>query len=182
MPIPFASGVPSCSVLLDLAYENIVARGGGRTIDVEYSASDFSIRSFLLVSSTHRLLQDHPDLLEKCRSEWPKVRDFSALPRSRAGQRAFARVFLATEPALGNRRVVVKVSLRAAEAQTPTSGYPNVVPILSVRADSRWTTAICMPYVERAYLRDVVTMSTRAAARQSTPARFSTPSSSRHAS
>src|SRR5262249_15411493 len=61
----------------------------------------------------------------------------------------FARVFLATEPALGHRPVAVKISRRGgAEARTlGRLSHPNIVPVHSVVQDpvSGWT-VVCMPY------------------------------------
>lgn len=64
------------------------------------------------------------------------------------GYGALARAYLAREPALGNRLVVIKVS-RYGTSEAHTLGklsHPNIVPIHSVHHDdaSGWT-AICMP-------------------------------------
>ena len=79
---------------------------------------------------------------------------------SELGRGAFARVFLATEPALGNRPVAVKVSLGGgAEAETlgRLGGHPNIVPVYSAPEDSATgLTAVCMPYLGSATLEDLL--------------------------
>jgi tetratricopeptide (TPR) repeat protein len=71
------------------------------------------------------------------------------------GRGSFARVFLAEQEAIANRRVVLKI----ADAKTPEADrlgrllHPNVVPIHSVHRDgSRF--AICMPFLGRRTLAD----------------------------
>jgi len=75
------------------------------------------------------------------------------------GSGALARVYLAREPALGRRVVVIKVSrFGAAEAETLGKlSHPNIVPIHSVQHDSvtGWT-AICMPLVGTATAVDLL--------------------------
>ena len=71
------------------------------------------------------------------------------------GRGGFARVFLAAEPALGNRLVVVKVSDNgSAEADTlGRLGHANIVPVYSVKEDpGSGLTAVCMPYLGKATL------------------------------
>jgi serine/threonine protein kinase/Tfp pilus assembly protein PilF len=74
------------------------------------------------------------------------------------GRGAFSRVFLAREPALGHRRVVVKVSWHGShEAETAGPlAHPNIVPIFSVQhdPDTRFT-VVCMPYLGSATLADL---------------------------
>ena len=75
------------------------------------------------------------------------------------GLGAFARVFIAEEPAVADRRVVVKATVEGA-AEVDVLGklsHPNIVQILSVRQDDerRWT-LISMPYLGQATLDDVI--------------------------
>jgi serine/threonine protein kinase len=79
--------------------------------------------------------------------------------RRELGRGAFARVFLAEEPALGERRVAVKISPHGgAEAQTlGRIDHPNVVKVHAVRTDqASGLTAVCMPYLGGATLESVV--------------------------
>jgi serine/threonine protein kinase/Tfp pilus assembly protein PilF len=75
------------------------------------------------------------------------------------GRGTFSRVFLAHEPVLGNRRVVVKIAWRGGdEAATlgPLS-HRNIVPVHSVHeARSTHLTVVCMPFLGRATLQDVL--------------------------
>ncbi|HEV7223452.1 MAG TPA: serine/threonine-protein kinase [Pirellulales bacterium] len=75
------------------------------------------------------------------------------------GLGAFARVYVAAEPAVAERRVAVKVSVEgASEADILGKlSHPNIVQILSVGRDeqSRWG-LICMPYLGQATLDDVI--------------------------
>ena len=75
------------------------------------------------------------------------------------GSGALARVYLASEPALGRRLVVIKVSrFGAAEAETLGKlSHPNIVPVHSVKHDSLsgWT-AICMPLLGTATAVDLL--------------------------
>jgi serine/threonine protein kinase len=71
------------------------------------------------------------------------------------GRGAFARVFLAAEPDLGDRLVAVKVSPHGGtEAQTlGPLNHPNVVKVHAVRRDEgSGLTAVCMPYLGGATL------------------------------
>lgn len=75
------------------------------------------------------------------------------------GRGAFARVFLAVEPALGNRQVAVKVSLQGnTEAETlGRISHPNIVPVHSVHGDKESRlTVVCMPYLGSATLCNIL--------------------------
>jgi serine/threonine protein kinase len=84
------------------------------------------------------------------RADWPLVgeRFMGYEIVEPLGRGALARVYLAREPALGNRLVVIKVSrFGAREAETLGKlSHPNIVPIHSVQHDdvTGWT-VICMP-------------------------------------
>jgi serine/threonine protein kinase len=75
------------------------------------------------------------------------------------GRGALARVYLAREPALGKRPVVIKVSrFGAREAETLGKlSHPNIVPVHSVRHDevTGWT-VICMPLLGMATAVDLL--------------------------
>jgi serine/threonine protein kinase len=114
------------------------------------------------------ILRCHHDLDSIARSEldesapiWPQAGErFGGFELLRElGRGAFARVFLASERALGGRRVVVKLSTGGgSEAETlGRLEHPLIVPIHSVRLDrASRLTAVCMPYLGTATLRDVV--------------------------
>jgi serine/threonine protein kinase len=91
--------------------------------------------------------------LEEALQDWPEVgHDFFGFRLEQAlGSGAFARVYLARQPEIGNRRVVLKVTLRT-DDERHTLGklrHPNVLPIHSFRCDEEVTgyTVICMPFL-----------------------------------
>ncbi len=75
------------------------------------------------------------------------------------GRGRFAQVYLATEPALGHRRVVIKVAQEGMD-EAMTLGrlvHPNIVPIFSVRKhEATGLGAVCMPYLGEATLGDLL--------------------------
>jgi serine/threonine protein kinase len=78
---------------------------------------------------------------------------------SELGRGTFGRVFLAHEPAIGNRQVALKVALQGADEADVLGKlrHPNIVPVYSVHRDeATGLAAFCMPYLGRATLRDVV--------------------------
>ncbi|MGH7174345.1 MAG: protein kinase domain-containing protein [Gemmataceae bacterium] len=93
--------------------------------------------------------------------DWPREGDrragFTILREMARG--SFARVYLATEAATGDRLVVIKCSqLGGAEARTMGRlSHPGIVPILSARRDENAElTLVCMPYLGAATLEDVL--------------------------
>jgi serine/threonine protein kinase len=154
------------SILAELAYEEYCVRcQHGETADVEAFCARFpTVREVL-----QQILRCHHDLDSIAKSEleggagcWPqpgdRFGDFVLLRE--LGRGAFARVFLASERALGGRRVVVKLS-NAGGSEAETLGrleHAHVVPVHSVRRDrASGLTAVCMPYLGTATLLDVVT-------------------------
>lgn len=156
----------SCkSVLIDLAYEEYCQRlEVGEEIEPEAFVDRFpSIRSSLLeLIQVHEFLDEDSRLAgahaEPC---WPKPGDsflgFQLLEE--LGRGAFSRVFFAAELSLGNRLVVVKVTTMGRhEAHTLGQlDHPHIVPIFSVQSDDGLgLTAVCMPYLGRTTLFDVI--------------------------
>lgn len=92
---------------------------------------------------------------------WPELgTEFLGFPLLEAlGSGAFAQVYLASEPKLSHRRVALKVSaqgMREAE-RLGRLRHPNIVPVYRVEQDrSTGLTAVCMPYLGRATLCDVL--------------------------
>jgi serine/threonine protein kinase len=98
-----------------------------------------------------------PEFCTKPLVAWPSAGElFLGYQLKReVGRGAFSHVFLATEPALGHRRVVIKVSrLGAGEALTlGRLEHGNIAPVHSVVAGgSCGLAAICMPYLGEATL------------------------------
>jgi serine/threonine protein kinase len=94
-------------------------------------------------------------------SEWPEpgqmLGGFKLVEM--LGRGAYAHVYLAEESAVGSRRVVVKASLGGGN-EAHTLGklvHPNIVPIYSVQTEPEFgLTLICMPFLGRATLHDVL--------------------------
>jgi serine/threonine protein kinase/Tfp pilus assembly protein PilF len=163
--------------LVDWAYEEYCRLLVARQAPL---ADEYCARFPTVHSSLHRLVMMHEVVGELPETAVPPP----AIPWPQAGERflgfalerelgrgGFARVFLATEPALGNRQVVVKVS-RGGGAEAETLGrlqHPHIVPVYSIREEARTgLTAVCMPYLGSATLHDLLD---RAFARPEPPAR-----------
>jgi len=141
------------SLVLDLALaEYEVRTAAGDPI----AKGDYCDRFPAYRQSLSRLLEVH-EFLDKCpqfavndATRWPAPGEeflgFEIVePLGRGGM---ARVFLARQPELGNRQVVIKVS-RFASREAHTLGklsHPSIMPVFSVERDdvAGWT-VICMP-------------------------------------
>jgi serine/threonine protein kinase len=154
------------SAVLDLAYEEFCQRlEAGEAVDRDQFCTRFpqfqaSLRRLL---SAHCLmaenLERHPAVVSP--ADWPSPGQtflgFQLLEE--LGRGTFGRVFLASEPALGGRLVAVKVSREGAiEAQTlGRLNHPHIVPVHSVvEEQATGLTVVCMPYLGRATLCDVL--------------------------
>jgi eukaryotic-like serine/threonine-protein kinase len=163
------------SILIDQAYDDYCRlREAGASPDPDafcerYPGLQNSLRRLL---EAHQFLEDNPQLLaEEKPPAWPAVGDgFLGFELLRElGRGAFARVFLGEEPALGQRKVAVKIAFRgASEAETlGRLRHPNIVPVHSVRQDPRTgLTAVCMPFLGSATL---TTLLDRVAEKQRVP-------------
>jgi serine/threonine protein kinase len=152
------------SVVLDLAHADIRQRGAMGPA----AAEDFCNRFPRFRSSVRKLVEvyqyfrQHPEELPDVGEEWwPEAGEvflgYDLVEELGGGK--LARVFRATEPALGNRPVVVKVSfLGSVEAGILGKlRHPAIVPIHSVTDDPEsGLTAICMPYLGPTTLADVI--------------------------
>jgi serine/threonine protein kinase/Tfp pilus assembly protein PilF len=162
------------SIVLDLAYEEFCHRTElGERLDV----AEFCRRFQGCDQSLQRLIEVHqffagnislfgPDVPE----EWPQISDTVAGLEllDRLGTGAFARVYLAREPALGGRLVAAKVALQGArEAETLGQlNHRGIVPVHWVRKDeATGLTVICMPFLSRVTLFDVIEASRPAPSR-----------------
>jgi serine/threonine protein kinase/Tfp pilus assembly protein PilF len=114
------------------------------------------------IMNGHQLTVDNPGLLaELPPKKWPEPGDqFVGFRVVRElGRGAFARVYLATEPALGGRSVVLKVG-KHGNAEAEILGrlrHDNIVPIHAMREDLlTGRTVVCMPYLGATTLADVL--------------------------
>jgi tetratricopeptide (TPR) repeat protein len=105
-------------------------------------------------------IEQHPEFISVPDAPWPAVGEkfLHFVLVSELGRGTFARVYLAIEPELGNRQVVVKVSNKGpAEAHTlGRLNHPNIVPVHSAGEDPlSGLSVVCMPYLGHATLDDV---------------------------
>ena len=152
------------TVVLDLAYQEYVHLSQvGEGVDVEAFSRRFpsfqkSLQFFIVFKG---LLSHEPDCQTlQSNLAWPEPGSqflkFNLI--AEIGRGSFGRVFLATEPALGGRHVVVKVALQGGEEAEILGRlrHPNIVPIHSLQKDTTGLAAFCMPYLGRATLCDVL--------------------------
>ncbi len=149
------------TVVLDLAYTEYRLRlESGEPLDAQTFAKRFPSlqRSLHLLIEVHSLLSQDPELQALQENIlWPEAGDhflhFELI--AEIGRGAFGRVFLATEPALGGRQIVVKIAPHAGgEAEILGKlQHPNIVPVYSLQEDeTTGMAAICMPYMGQATL------------------------------
>lgn len=153
------------SLVLDLAYEEYCLR---KERGESVSASDFAEkfpewnRSLSRLIDVHEYLDQHPEFAPVQKEpKWPQAGEsFSGFDIDRkVGSGAFARVYVARDPTLGYRPVVLKVS-RSGGSEAMTLGrltHDNIVPVNSVKVDeASGLTVICMPYQGEATLVDLL--------------------------
>ena len=153
------------SIFLDLAHDEFYRRiSAGESIDTDEFCRQFPSfqDSLCMLIEVNRLFRQDPQFQSLCdETIWPKLDEsfLGYLLIAEIGRGSFARVYLASEPALGGRLVVLKVAPQGA-AEAEVAGklrHPNIVPIHSIKEDSKTgLTAICMPYLGRTTLCDVL--------------------------
>ncbi|MEN6451711.1 MAG: serine/threonine-protein kinase [Thermoguttaceae bacterium] len=153
------------SIVLDLAYAEYRHRQqAGEPVDAETFAKQFPSleKSLYLLIEVQGLLSRDPELQGFQEAlPWPEAgsRYLQFDLVAEIGRGAFGRVFLATEPAIGGRPIIVKIAPRAG-GEADILGklrHPNIVPIYSFCDDPECgLAAFCMPYFGRATLCDVL--------------------------
>lgn len=148
-------------VVLDLACEEYFQRAAaGTPPDPEAFARRFPTYRTLVrrMAEVHSFLEANPDLLavtELLDSLKPGDNFLGFVLLRELGRSPLTRVFLARQPELGGRCVVVKIGHGAAgEARTVGPlNHPNIVPVYSVHVDpATGLSVVCMPYAGRATL------------------------------
>jgi serine/threonine protein kinase len=153
------------SVVLGLAYEEYCLRTeAGEELPTSNFCDNFpSVRHSLqrLLEVHHYLRTEASDDAPDKRISWPQRGDdllgFRIIEE--LGRGAIGRVFLAKQPALGNRLVVLKLSFGGSqEAQIlGRLAHHNIVPVFSVQeVPATGLVAVCMPYLGSATLCDVL--------------------------
>jgi serine/threonine protein kinase/Flp pilus assembly protein TadD len=139
----------------------------GQSVDLEAFATPFpsKVREGLrILGRLHNVIEDNlPEEEMVARGALVGIRagdTFQGFTLKRElGRGTFARVFQAVEPALGDRQVVVKISwLGPDEAWVQGRlAHPNIMPVYSASRDPEsGLTIICMPYLGRTTLQDVL--------------------------
>lgn len=153
------------SVFLDLAHDEFCRRvEAGEAVDTDEFCRQFPSfqNSLYMLIEVNRLLRLDPQSPTTDGAPgWPTAGEsflgYSLL--SEIGRGAFARVFLASEPALGGRFVVLKIAPHGG-GEAEVAGrlrHRNIVPIHSVKEDAATgLSAICMPYLGQATLCDLL--------------------------
>jgi serine/threonine protein kinase/TPR repeat protein len=153
------------SIVLQLACDEFrVRRENDQSLSVEEFTRRYpSLRHSLcgLLEFQDLVAEDIDVRLLKSQLRWPEpgssFLQFELI--AELGRGTFGRVFLASEPALGDRLVVVKVAPHGKEEAEILGRlqHANIVPIHSVQDDKRTgLTAFCMPYWGKATLGDVL--------------------------
>jgi len=169
------------SLAVDLAYEEYCLREeSGEALDAQQFCNKFSRfrGSLARMLNLHRVLKSveagglgsletsgpgGPSLpkAKPKQANWPVAGNTSCgcLLLEELGRGAFSRVFLAEEPAIGNRKVVVKCS-NSGPGEAFVLGkmaHPHVMPIHWVQQDEqRGLVGICMPFQGRVTLAEAI--------------------------
>lgn len=153
------------ALALELAYEEYcIRRENGEEIDRSLFCRRFPTisRSLFRQIEVDEYLRQHPELVAPpVGIDWPQRGDrlFGFLVVEEIGRGAFGRAYLCAQTGIGNRHVVVKVAQGGAvEADTMgTLDHPNIMSVYSVQEDGEsGLTGICMPFVGRSTLHDVI--------------------------
>lgn len=155
----------SKSAVLDLAYEEFcLRREAGESIAPSTFCNQFPTycKSLERLIGVHELLAGNGALAELANGiDWPAAGDelLGFNLREELGKGALGRVFLASEPALGDRLVVLKLSRHGGREAEMLGrlAHPNIVPVYSARQDAETgLTVVCMPFLGTATLCDVI--------------------------
>ena len=153
------------TVVLNLAYEEYRLRlQAGESLDAEKFSQRFQSlgQSLFFLIAVHDLLSGDPDFVAlQSDASWPEPGgSFLGFDLLREiGRGAIGRVFLASERALGQRLVALKVAVEGThEAEIlGRLRHPNIVPVYSVQEDpASGLTAFAMPYLGQATLAAVL--------------------------
>jgi serine/threonine protein kinase len=152
------------SLAMDLIYEEYCLRNeAGETLVPSTFCQNFPTyrQSLQRLIDVHQFLDAQPEAVEEKQWKWPEPGDsvlgFKIIQK--LGEGAIAKVYLAQQPDLGQRRVVVKISRHGA-TEAKLLGkleHPSIVPVHSVHQDApSGLTCICMPFLGTATLVDLL--------------------------
>lgn len=151
------------SLAMDLIYEEFCLRNeAGETLVPSTFCKKFPTyhQSLQRLIDVHQFLDAHPEVAEEKKWRWPESGDtvlgFKIIQK--LGEGAIAKVYLAQQPDLGQRLVVVKISRNGA-TEAKLLGkleHSSIVPVHSVHQDAAsGLTCICMPFLGTATLVDL---------------------------
>jgi eukaryotic-like serine/threonine-protein kinase len=151
------------SLAMDLIYEEYCLRNeAGETLVPSTFCKKFPTyhQSLQRLIDVHQFLDAHPEVAEEKKWRWPESGDtvlgFKIIQK--LGEGAIAKVYLAQQPDLGQRMVVIKISRNGA-TEAKLLGkleHPSIVPVHSVHQDeASGLTCICMPFLGTATLVDL---------------------------
>ena len=168
--------LPANLDLLSKVYRDFCSRrAAGEQLDADAYCAQYPHIQSSLTRLLHAQLFGEETITDEPKPRWPlegeNFLDYHLMRE--LGRGAFARVFLAAEPKLGNRLVAVKISqLDASEAEVlGRIQHPNIVPVHSVHEDrAAGLMAVVMPYAGSATLCDLLDQA-QLSARPEAPAR-----------
>jgi serine/threonine protein kinase/Flp pilus assembly protein TadD len=144
---------------------------GSSPLSLDEYCERFAPLGASLQSSIYRQLEvelfldRHPALKSQLKANvWPSPGDSCGSFRviEEVGRGALARVYLCSQPALGNRQVIVKIS-DSSVLEADVLGrlrHQHIVPILSAETDAqRNMMMLCMPFLGRSTLHDLFDIS-----------------------
>lgn len=134
----------------------------GEEVDPDAFCAQYPLVQSTLIKlvQADRFVEEYQHVIPGDLDAWPEIgQSFAGFDlKMSLGHGAFARVFLAREPMVGDRLVAVKIAMRGTREADILGRiqHPNIVPIHSVQEDSATGfTAVCMPYLGAATLCDV---------------------------
>src|SRR5215218_10305085 len=140
------------NLVIDLAYEEFCLRQeAGEQVDTEQFLANFPTvqHSLARMLDVHGVMASQSPKID-IEAQWPEAGthwlDWDLIEP--LGRGAFSRVFVAREPALGNREVVLKCSFAGPHEAfiLGSLSHPNIVPVHSSRHDEiLGLTGISMP-------------------------------------
>ena len=153
------------SLALELAYEEYCQREeAGEAVSAErfcvrFPSISHSLRRQIEV---HQYLESNPEMLAAAAAMyWPEAGQMFGEFRilEQLGRGGLARVYLGSQPSIGDRQIVMKIAYQGAyEADTlGRLKHPHIVPVYSVLKDEQTgMSGICMPFCGRSTLCDVL--------------------------
>ncbi len=153
------------SVVIDGAYDEYRRRRDNHeSVDIHEFCQQYSqvYHSLVRQIEVEEYLRENPLVAEQAlQTAWPELGEvfFGCQISEEIGRGTFARVYLCSQPELGNRSVVLKIA-RGGAYEAKTMGrltHANIMPVFSVeQSESHELSGICMPFLGRSTLLDVI--------------------------